>query len=102
MDEKLTPESPEVGEVEFNGFVAQVRAARNAGIGKFRIIVARKVPNAFMYECYAWGTLREATAFAQGVITTLAMVEEQLAEGDALPLGIGERSGEDITPEKEG
>jgi len=93
MNEKITPDSPdspEVGEIEFDGLLATVRPARNAPIGKFRIFITRKVPDAYVYECYAWGTLREAKSFAQGVITTLAMVEERVADGEALPLGIGE------------
>lgn|GEM_PF-6245152 len=105
MNEKLTPDSPdspEKGEVEFNGFTARVRSVGPIRAGKFRVSITRKYPSTLMHEVYAWGTLMEARAFALGIMQTFALFEDLISDGAPLPLDIGERSGEDITPEKEG
>ena len=98
MNEKMTPESPlspeESGEVEFNGFVGHVRQARNARKGKFEVIVTRKYPDTRMFEISCWGTLMEARSFALGVMQTMALFEDLISDGESLPLGIGERSGQ--------
>jgi hypothetical protein len=91
MNEKMTPLSPEEsGEVEFNGFTARVTGMGPTRTGKFRIWITRKYPSTPIHEVYAWGTLMEAKAHALGIMETLALMEDLIADGATLPLGIGE------------